>query len=327
MTASDYGVLADLGGTVDYDAEATATTVMRGLGVAARETSGGRRSDVAGASTRIQRAGSSRGGQGVTVSEHGFVRNADPAQSAAAGTSADAPSTQSPSQGGHSLSVNYPNIGQGMNAIVTIRWRGNASAGASCAAAVDVDGDGNADFMGTANGTPVATTLQVTAGTNGVTIDITTNGSAAVAADGRESYAGALTVLVEEGTLPTSCTFTNFGTACGADLNGSVSPNLDLTLDVSNAAPDAYGFMLLGDQLATPMPAPIGNCNILVDRRGWGRGSFRMFRTDSNGDATVNVPTPNMALTVSFQALVLTRDPATRTRSLDASNGTELACQ
>lgn len=320
--SSDFGAFADYAGTVAYDAEASGTAGRFGV----RAGTGVGRSDRAGASSLVTYARSRVAGDGVSIRESGAVRNTDPSVGASVGTSADAPGTAAPAPGRHSVQLSYPAIAQGTDAIVTVRWLGRASTGASATAEVDVDGDGTPDFSGIADGNAASAVLQVTAGANGVTIDIATSGMAAVAADGAERYAAHLAVYVREGTLPMSCVFTNFGRSCGADLNGSVGASLGLTLDVTNATPDVFGILAFGDMAAMPTPFPSGNCSLLVDRNRTSFG-WSFFRTDANGDATINLRAPSMAMTVSMQAVLIDRDLATRTRILTASNGTELVCQ
>ncbi|MGE3172080.1 MAG: hypothetical protein AB7O97_05590 [Planctomycetota bacterium] len=322
-TAGDFGVVATLGAAAGFDADAAGTAVTRGLAVHTRV--GTSRTDVAGAASLVGLTRNLREGAGVEIREEGRVHNSDPNVGASAGTSNDAPGTAAPTQGAHGVQVHYAGIAAGTNAIVSIHWFGRASAGASVTADVDVDGDGTADFSGAANGGPVTQLLQVTAGATGVTIGITTDGTATLAADGDEAYSGRLVVLVKEGTLPTSCTFTNFGTPCGADLNGTVGSGLDLTLDISNAPADTFGFFLAGDQATTPVQLPVGTCNLLVDGRRWFH--HRLIRTDATGAVSVAIPTPRMAVTIAFQAILVSRDPVTQTMTADASNGTELVCQ
>ncbi len=319
--ASDFGAVANLGATGAFQSTATGTAIARGLNMTA--TAGTVRTDAARAQSTVLFT-RTREGAGVAIGERGGVQNTDPTIGANAGTSADAPGTTTPTQGAHSLRVAYPSITT--DAIVSIHWRGNATAGASASASIDVDGDGTADFTASANGTSVTQLLQVHANTAGVTLAITTSGSASLAADGSENYGAELIVLVMPGSMPTSCTFTSFGAACGADLNGTVgSTGLDLSLDVTNAPANGFGFFIAGDQATTPTPLPLGTCSLLVDGRRWFH--YLAFRTDAAGAASIPVPTPRTTVTMSFQAIVLSLDPVTHARSAVASNGTELICQ
>lgn len=320
-TSSDFGAVASLGANSGFQSTATGTAVTRGLMVSA--TAGTARTDAARAMSTVMFA-RTREGAGVAISERGGVQNTDPTIGGSAGTSADAPGTTAPVQGAHSIQVAYPTLTNG--AIVSIHWRGNATAGAAASASIDVDGDGTADFTATANGTAVTQLLQVNANTAGVTLAITTSGSASLAAAGSENYGAELMVLVMPGTLPTSCTFTSFGAPCGADLNGTVgSTGLDLSLDITNAPANAFGWFVAGDQATTPTPLPMGSCNLLVDGRRFFH--FLLFRTDATGAASIPMRTPRAAMTISFQAIVMSLDPTTQTRTAAASNGTELVCQ
>lgn len=135
-------------------------------------------------------------------------------------------------------------------------------------------------------------------------------------------------VAVAQRGPATSAVFTNFGTPCGADLNGTVGTNLEIGLAVTNAPASTFGFIAIGDQATTPHPLPVGNCSLLIDARHH-RLHSRMFRTDANGAASIQITrrTPPAGLTVSFQAVVVSHDRVNRTRSMAASNGTELVTQ
>jgi hypothetical protein len=124
----------------------------------------------------------------------------------------------------------------------------------------------------------------------------------------------------------TSATFTNFGASCGADLNGHVSTTIHIGFAVTNAAPASFGVIVAGQPAATPVPLPIGTCDLLLDhRRILGALSFV---TDAAGAARVVLPNvPPAGLDISFQAILITPDRATRTRTLSSSNGTELVTQ
>jgi hypothetical protein len=124
----------------------------------------------------------------------------------------------------------------------------------------------------------------------------------------------------------TSATFTNFGPACGADLNGHVSATVHVGFAVTNAAPGSFGVIVAGQQAAAPIPLPIGSCNLLIDHRRL-IGTL-VFVTDAAGAARVALPrVPPAGIDVSFQAIVITPDRTTNTRSLASSNGTELVTQ
>ena len=124
----------------------------------------------------------------------------------------------------------------------------------------------------------------------------------------------------------TSATFTNFGPACGADLNGHVSATIPVGFAVTNAAPASFGVIVAGQQAAAPIPLPIGTCDLLIDHRRL-IGTM-VFITDAAGAARVLLPrVPPAGLDVSFQAIVITPDRANNTRTLASSNGTELVTQ
>jgi hypothetical protein len=124
----------------------------------------------------------------------------------------------------------------------------------------------------------------------------------------------------------TSATFTNFGSSCGADLNGHVSTTIHIGFAVTNAAPASFGVIVAGQQAAAPIPLPIGACDLLIDHRRL-IGTL-VFITDAAGAARVALQrVPPAGLDISFQAILITPDRATRTRTLSSSNGTELVTQ
>jgi len=321
--ASNLGVLAQQGGAADFDAIAARTVVSR-RGERASAAVGRRLGDHALATSLVRPIATRDRGIGVVIREAGEVANSDPGSRARAGTSADAPGTRQPGLGGHTVRVAYPGLAQGTPAVVYVRFRGDASAGASANATVDVDGDGRPDFGARANGQGHGAAIPVTAGPTGVTVDIRTEGLA-VAAGGRARYGANLEVTVRAGSMPVRCAFTNFGRACGADLDGAAGPNQDLVFRVSNAAPNRMGFLAMGDRAMTPTPLPIGSCALLIDPTP--RMTWSLFQTDGSGQAAVRMRAPAAAVTRSFQALVWDFDRATQTRTIDASNGTEVVCQ
>ncbi len=124
----------------------------------------------------------------------------------------------------------------------------------------------------------------------------------------------------------TSATFTNFGTPCGADLNGTVSPTIQIGLDITNAAANAFAFVAMGQPATTPHPLPVGLCSSLLDHRMFFGGMF--LRTDASGAASHAFRnTPPAGLNISFQAIVITFDRVAQARTVDASNGTTLVTQ
>lgn len=124
----------------------------------------------------------------------------------------------------------------------------------------------------------------------------------------------------------TSATFSNFGSACGADLNGVVSSTLRIGFTITNAAADSFGAIVVGQPAATPIPLPIGACDLLLDPAR--RLDTMTFVTNANGSARIAFDrVPPAGLNISFQAIVITPDRATRTRTLASSNGTTLVTQ
>jgi hypothetical protein len=238
------------------------------------------------------------------VSEHGGVNNTGTG-TLSAGTSADAPGTASPTQGAHSVALHFA-VPSGTAGTVAISWSGQQSAGASVTGAVDVDGDGIPDWTGQ-GGTPSHTTLNVTAGANGVTLTVTTNGSAAVTGPGREHYAASLLVSFRPGsTSPLTFTWTPSGPQCLGSLTGTQTVgtfgDVALHLAVAGGAANGIGVLLSGTAASSPINLPSGTCQLLVDPNGAG---FGVFLTDASGNGAVTLHTRARPMTVDFQALTL----------------------
>ena len=338
-TTTDYGVLAEDGTNTDFDAEANGTTIMRSLSVRAGVGSGsfGGGGVSAFATTSVFAIGNapfpgggggggSFSGAGVSVREWGRAVSDDMNGAASAGTSDSAPTSTSPAQGAHSVSAAF-NVAAGTTGTVRIAWIGRASSGGAVSVDIDVDGDGTPDFSGTATGMPNTASIPVTAGANGVVIDITTNGAAAVSGQGHEWYNADLSVTFREdmggGGM---CTFTPFGSSCGADLDATENPSpfsggTSVTANISNTTANSFGILIVGDALMTPVPLGVGMCDLLV-----GPMVIIPFRTDGNGDANVRFGFRRMgALDVDLQALVFGLDPMTGL-TVSASNGLNVMC-
>lgn len=303
-TGSDWAVLATDGASTGFDAQPSGTSLGRGLGV--RAAAGGFRAGARASSFatpwRTFLGFGRNAAAGVLISEHGTARNDQPTGTISAGTSADPPGTASPTQAPHDIDVTYA-LAQGTAATVHIAWSAHVSPGASASAAVDVDGDGVADWTSTP-GTNERLTLPVTAGANGVTLAITTDGSASVAGMGAESYASSLAVTLstQGGGSPLTYTWSNSGPACQGTLRGSETvfgPGVRLDFTITGGVPDGIGLLLIGTPAATPSPLPVGSCDLLLDNLALGA----FFLTDNNGDAATRTLTRNTAMTVDFQAV------------------------
>jgi hypothetical protein len=305
-TASNFGVLATDGTNTGFHSQASGTPVGRGLSVHAAVASAPRTLPVASAESTVAGAAFHLPGSnaGLVVSEHGGVNNTGTG-TLSAGTSADAPGTASPTQGAHSVALNFA-VANGTAGTVEITWNGQQSAGASVTGAVDVDGDGVPDWTGQ-GGTPNHTSLNVTAGANGVTITITTNGSASVTGPGREHYSATLLVSFRTGsTTPLTFTWTSSGPQCLGSLTGTQTVGtfgeVALHLAVAGGAANGIGVLLTGTAAASPISLPSGTCQLLVDPNGAGLG---ILLTDASGNGAVTLHTRAHAMTADFQALTL----------------------
>ena len=303
-TATNFGVLADDGTTTNLGSVAQGTAVGRGLGVhAAVGASMPRTMPVAFASSFVGPA-FSFAGHGLLIHEEADVHNAAATGTLSAGTSADAPGTAAPTQAAHGISATFP-VASGTQAVVSIAWDGRQSAGANVSAAIDVDGDGNPDWTGQ-GGTPARTQLTVTAGANGITLAITTNGSASVTGTGRAGYGASLLVEVRPGGTsgPFTFTWTAHGPQCLGSLAGSetLGANGGVRFDfaIAGAASSGIGILFAGNAAATPINLPSGSCQLLVDPSGAG---LALFLTDANGNGSATLRSRARAMVVEYQAM------------------------
>ena len=325
-TSTDYGVLAGDGASTTLDSEAVNTAIGRGLSVrAAIGAANTRPGAVAGtlvAPAGVGRPGMPGAGRGLRVQEHGAIETTDPNATLSCGTSASAPGAATPTQGAHSVAMHFA-VAANTGGNVLIAWEARESAGASIAGSVDVDGDGTADWTGTGAAND-RQSVPVTAGAQGITITITTNGSASVTGAGRAAYQAALSVVFVPSPAGLSCTWTSFGPQCVGSLAGADAAHprgIALTLDVRGATPSTHGFLVVGTQAASPSPLPGNLCNLLVDRQ---RSHFAGgFRTDANGDATLQLVVPARAFTIDMQALSFDRAQ----QAIGSTNGLNLVCR
>lgn len=199
-----------------------------------------------------------------------------------------------------------------------------ASPGAAAGVSIDVDGDGVADFSARANGTAVSQQLPVTAGRNGVTIDITTLGRADVTGIGRERYEASLTVAFAPTPQPPTCTFTAFGPQCDGALAGSLAttPRGEaIQLDVTGATAGAMGVLVIGPLARTPQPLPGTNCELLLQP-----ANSQLFWLDRNGDGQQLIPLPRrMPIDINFQVVTVITTGSARVRG--STNGVNLVCR
>lgn len=325
-TSTDYGVLASDGTTTNLDSEAQNTAVGRGLSVRAAVGAANTRPS-AFAATLVTPATAGRPGMpgagiGLRVLESGAIRTTDPSASLSCGTSNSAPSAPNPAQSAHGVSINFPVVANRTGHVLVI-WEARQSAGATVAGSIDLDGDGNADWSGTGAAND-RQSFPVTAGANGVTVAITTNGSASLTGAGNAGYHGGLTVLFQPSPGSLTCTWTAFGRQCVGSLAGSdqTTPRgLALTIDVRGATANTHGVLIVGTQAANPTPLPGNLCDLLVDRQ---RSHFAGgFRTDANGDATLRMLVPARAFTIDMQALTMDRVA----QAIGSTNGLNLVCR
>jgi len=321
-TQTDYGALASLNGTDDFASIDSGTTNSRALGVRASVRTGFMGPFASAASSA--RLGFSWFGASANISESGAIFNDDPNGSASVGTSDSNQSSTSPTRGSHTVRVTFP-AAMGANGEVTLNWFGHASMNASASVDVDVDGDGMPDFSATANGMRAQQRLTVTAGANGVEVDVTTTGAADVTGSGREQYFGSLDVSFRQTPTPRNCVITSFGNGCGPTLAGAVQSGFFgdiVAFTVSGGQADAFAFLAMGTQSGTPNPIPgTGGCQLLVDVV-----NAAGFRLDANGDGRYGVRLPRTgAFNLDFQVLTLSFGASGIV--IEATNGLNVTCQ
>jgi hypothetical protein len=118
-----------------------------------------------------------------------------------------------------------------------------------------------------------------------------------------------------------TCTFTNFGRACGADLAGSLARGPAIQMDVSNAAPGSIAIFVAGHRTNRPHPLPNSNCLLVVEPR-----ITLLEQVNLNGNARFLMRMPNVTpLAIDFQAVTIALNRNGRTA--ESSNGVTMVCR
>lgn len=321
-TSGPWGVFAKNGATTTYDTKAAQTQVGRGLTVRAA-VGGAATTRPDGLATSTVQPVLTTTGTAFRFTEAGSVNGTVAGTTLSVGSSSSAVGSQNPAAGAHGVAIRQA-VPQGSPASVVISWAGRASAGATLGASIDVDGDGTPDWN-TTSGASQTVTLPVTAGANGITINVLTGGSASLTGIGTESYSSNLTVSLRAAQPGVSCTWASSGPQCLGALTGTdsqASGMLTLTLGVTGAARTGFGVMVLGQPAATPTALPFGSCQLLLDTTG----GLSSFTTDASGDATVTLRARAVAFTMGFQAVTFGFD-ALGQSVLGSTNVQGLTCQ
>lgn len=320
VTSTDFGVLARTATQSGFDSIDANTPVQRGIAVRAAASE---RGSGAQANTTVTGLQLANGARGVQVQETGAAFSDQANGAAACGTSASNQNDPAPRRGAHGIRLHFP-LTANATGTVYVHWRGSASTGAAAGVSIDIDGDGVADFSARANGTALSQQLPVTAGRNGITIDITTLGRADVTGVGRERYEASLAVAFAPTPQPPTCTFTAFGPQCDGALAGSLqtTPRGEaIQLDVTGATAGAIGVLVIGPLARTPQPLPGSTCDLLLQP-----AHSQLFRLDANGDGQQMIPLPRrMPIDINFQVVTIITVGNARVRG--STNGVNLLCQ
>ncbi len=297
-TLTNYGAFAKVAERTALDSLPQDTQIRNGLEVRARLEYHCRS---AAASTRVTRKEDRRfGGHGVSIHEHANLQGGG--RRSCAGTSASAPRSRDPQLDPHALELTYP-VDPGSTGTVRIAFSGRATRGSSGSASIDVDGDGRPDFTAEVNTGPSTLDIPVTAGPNGVVITIITDGQALAGCRSAE-YDFRVCVLFKPDSGH-DCRFTPFGESCGLRLGARLidvrGPEHVVRMNVSRGAPGAAGIILIGDQLATPIPLPTGSCNLLVDPDG----IAVPITLGRCGQTVVDIPITLHCVIIGIQALTI----------------------
>lgn len=122
-----------------------------------------------------------------------------------------------------------------------------------------------------------------------------------------------------------TCTFTNFGTPCGADLAGSqITARLPaVQMDVTNAAPASVAILAIGSQrIPTPIRLPGSSCTLIVNPR-----ITLLAPVDARGHASFALRLPGVATPFSLQFQAVTVALSRNGRTAESSNGVLLNCR
>jgi hypothetical protein len=131
----------------------------------------------------------------------------------------------------------------------------------------------------------------------------------------------AAALLAATGAAQT-CTFTNFGPACGGDLAGSLVRGPALQFDVSNADPGSLAVLVAGEASRPGHALPGTNCLLYV----FPRHHLGPVQVDRAGNATFLVRLPHLrAFDIDFQ--VATLGTTRNHRVIESTNGVNVVCR
>lgn len=184
---------------------------------------------------------------------------------------------------------------------------------------IDVGDDGTFEVTSIA-GRTVTAQLEVVVGPVPLRIRTRSGGSAGPAP--LALFAGSLTITV---TPTLRCTTATYGNVCGVGSRLTGLANLDnaVQLDLTAAAPNALGKLILGVASAD-VPLPFSNCRLYVDLTA--PSVFVPLPTDRFGRVSRDLAVPpGVALTLFTQdVFVASLAPAL---ALEGSNGLRIDCQ
>ncbi len=251
----------------------------------------------------------------VTVADRGAADVQNPAGAATFGTTSSS-DPKNIKQGPTSvlLSVSAP---VGAKSKIRIRYSGKLAGKAFAKGFVDIGNDNKVEFQQSA-GSLVEKEFIAVAGPSGLQIRIGTDAGASFRGKQLASYESGLIVIV----MPQpSCTYTSYGTSCGAKLSGSSisTPGGALIIhDVSAAPPASPGGVFLGAK-KTALKIPGTACSLYTQPI-----LFMPFFVSGTGKAHIVLGAgPVEPFTFYSQVIVLGRTSF----KLSASNGLEAVCK
>jgi hypothetical protein len=315
-----YAVKAVSGSTTKSAGIADQTKITRGTSIAAMADR------YAMARSYLSPTYSWSSGSGASFSEFGSIyKDSSGKGGGTAGTAKG--SATSAAYGNHSASVHF-DVKENTEGTIKIVFHGSHRDGSKSDVSVDIDGDSKADFTAATSagrGTSSSKSFAVKAGKNGITVLVTTEGSASLPSSSRHSsyHASTSVYFRPKAGGGTTCSGTAYGAECGGKLaflgSSSWFGMRTVTLELTNAAASSAGFLVIGVNKAS-VPLPGSSCKLLTDVK-----LFLPFRTDTNGKTRHIMRAPSSTKgALTCQDVILDFSKGLK---ITSSNGMEVICK